>query len=29
MSISGLTFDEAWPRRVKVDFDGVPVLFID
>ena len=28
MSISGLTFDEAWPRRVKADFDGVPVLFI-
>ena len=29
MSISGLTFDEAWPRRVKADFDGVPVLFIN
>jgi hypothetical protein len=29
MSISGLTFDEAWPRRVKADFDGVPVRFID
>jgi hypothetical protein len=29
MSISGLTFDEAWPRRVKAEFDGVPVLFID
>ncbi len=29
MSISGLTFDEAWPRRVKSDFDGVPVLFIN
>jgi hypothetical protein len=28
MSISGLTFDEAWPRRVKAEFDGVPVLFI-
>ncbi len=28
MSISGLTFDAAWPRRVKADFDGVPVLFI-
>jgi hypothetical protein len=28
MSISGLTFDEAWPHRVKADFDGVPVLFI-
>jgi hypothetical protein len=28
MSISGLTFDEAWPRRVKANFDGVPVLFI-
>lgn len=29
MSISGLAFDNAWPRRVKADFDGVPVLFID
>ncbi len=29
MSILGLTFDEAWPRRVKADFDGVPVLFIN
>ena len=29
MSISGLTFDEAWPRRVKAEFDSVPVLFID
>jgi hypothetical protein len=29
MSISGLTFDEAWPRRVKAEFDGVPVLFIN
>jgi hypothetical protein len=29
MSLSGLTFDEAWPRRVKAEFDGVPVLFIN
>ncbi len=28
MSISGLTFDEAWPRRVKANFDGLPVLVI-
>lgn len=28
MSIPGLTFEAAWPRRVEVDFDGVTVQFI-
>ena len=28
MSITGLKFDEAWERRVIVDFDGVGVPFI-
>lgn len=28
MSIAGLKFDEAWERRVAVDFDGVIVPFI-
>src|SRR5579864_6507175 len=27
--ISGVTFGEAWPRRVVDQVDGVPVLFID
>ena len=27
-SISGVTFDEAWPRRKKADFDDIPVEFI-
>ena len=28
MSITGLNFADAWDRRVEVDFDGVPTLFI-
>ena len=28
MGISGVVFDEAWPRRVEVDFDGLLVPFI-
>lgn len=28
MSIPGLRFEEAWARRVEVDFDGVPVNFL-
>lgn len=28
MGIPGVTFDEAWQRRVIVDFDGLPVAFI-
>ncbi|MDQ3815837.1 MAG: nucleotidyltransferase [Armatimonadota bacterium] len=28
MSIPGLTFDDAWSRRVEVDFEGVLVPFI-
>jgi predicted nucleotidyltransferase len=28
MSIPGLKFDEAWERRVMVDFDGIMVQFI-
>ena len=28
MSITGLTFDEAWGNRVEVDFDGVKANFI-
>ena len=28
MSITGLDFDSAWPRRVVVDFDGVETFFI-
>ncbi|MES2459468.1 MAG: DUF6036 family nucleotidyltransferase [Armatimonadota bacterium] len=28
MSIDGLTFSEAWPNRVSVDFDGVQALLI-
>jgi hypothetical protein len=27
-SISGVTFDEAWPNRVEVERDGIPVPFI-
>lgn len=27
-SVPGLLFDEAWQRRVQVDFDGIPVPFI-
>jgi hypothetical protein len=23
-----LTFEEAWSRRIEVDFDGIPVTFI-
>ncbi|MGI9173920.1 MAG: DUF6036 family nucleotidyltransferase [Rhodothermales bacterium] len=28
MSITGVTFEEAWPRRAEVDFDGVQTFFI-
>ncbi len=28
MSIPELDFDEAWRRRVEVDFEGIPTLFI-
>lgn len=28
MSITGVGFEEAWQRRIEVDFDGVPTLFI-
>ncbi len=28
MGISGVEFEEAWARRVNVDFDGVVVVFI-
>ena len=28
MSVTGVTFSEAWARRVEVDFAGVPTLFI-
>lgn len=28
MSITGLTFDEAWKHRDKANFDGIPVTFI-
>jgi predicted nucleotidyltransferase len=28
MSITGLTFDQAWKNRVEADFDGIPVSFI-
>jgi hypothetical protein len=28
MSVTGLTFSEAWERRVEVDFAGVPTFFI-
>lgn len=28
MGIPGLGFEEAWERRVEVDFDGLPVSFI-
>ena len=27
-SISGVPFDEAWPHRVEVDWDGLAVRFI-
>ena len=28
MGIPGVVFDEAWQRRVTVDFDGLPISFI-
>jgi predicted nucleotidyltransferase len=28
MSIPGLSFDEAWERRVQVDLEGIPVPFV-
>ena len=28
MGIPGIQFDECWERRVKVDFDGLKVMFI-
>ena len=28
MSITGITFEKAWPRRVEVSFDGVQTLVI-
>jgi hypothetical protein len=28
MGIPGVRFEECWDRRVEVDFDGLPVLFI-
>ncbi len=28
MGIPGLQFEEAWERRIEVDFDGTPVAFI-
>jgi predicted nucleotidyltransferase len=28
MGIPGLDFEPAWERRVEIDFDGLPVLFI-
>lgn len=28
MSVTGLTFREAWSRRVEEDFDGITVMFI-
>ena len=28
MSVTGLQFDQAWSRRLEVDFDGIPVPFI-
>jgi len=28
MGIPGLQFEDAWDRRVEVDFDGLPVYFI-
>ena len=28
MGIPGIGFDEAWARRVVIDFDGLPVPFI-
>lgn len=28
MGIPGLGFEDAWKRRVEVDFDGLPVLFV-
>ena len=28
MGIPGVDFDEAWPRRMEVDFDGLLVPFI-
>lgn len=27
-SLTGVTFDEAWDRRVPGDLDGVPVAFL-
>ena len=28
MSVPGLSFDDAWSRRVEVDFEGILVPFI-
>ncbi len=28
MSVTGLDFDDAWPRLVEIDFEGTPALFI-
>jgi len=28
MGLAGVSFDDAWPRREVVDFDGLPVVFI-
>ena len=28
MGIPGIAFEEAWANRVKVEFDGLPVIFI-
>jgi hypothetical protein len=28
MGIPGLQFDEAWSRRVEVDFDGLTIYFV-
>lgn len=28
MSVTGLDFDDAWRRRIEVDFEGIPAWFI-
>ncbi len=28
MGIPGVAFEEAWQRRLQIDFDGLPVSFI-
>jgi hypothetical protein len=28
MGIPGLAFEDAWQKKVKIDFDGLPVVFI-